>query len=133
MIFELIHNKNLNSSGFQGEEVLHNLNHGIIVTNGSLVLQKVTRSQAGSYTCKASNVEGDKRSKPVSITIMCKFLGLELNFKRHKLDPKSSKMMFCVEVARVSTAFFCQKQRKYQNRQFREVALLKRHHFLNFL
>ena len=75
---------------------MHNLNHGIIVTNGSLVLQKVTRSQAGSYTCKASNVEGDKRSKPVSITIMCKFLGLELNFNRPNV---------CVEVARVSTTF----------------------------
>ena len=84
---------------------MHNLNHGIIVTNGSLVLQKVTRSQAGSYTCKASNVEGDKRSKPVSITIMCKFLGLELNFNRHKLYPKSSKTRFCVDVARVSTTF----------------------------
>ena len=41
-------------------------------TNGSLVLQKVTRDQAGSYTCEASNVEGDEVSKPVGITIMCK-------------------------------------------------------------
>jgi hypothetical protein len=37
-----------------------------------LVLQKVTRAQAGSYTCEASNVEGDEISNPVAITIMCK-------------------------------------------------------------
>ena len=45
----------------------------MIITNGSLVLQKVTRDQAGSYTCEASNVEGDEVSKPVGITIMCKY------------------------------------------------------------
>ena len=56
----------------QGEEVLHNVGQGVIITNGSLVLQKVTRDQAGSYTCEASNVEGDEVSKPVAITIMCK-------------------------------------------------------------
>lgn len=55
-----------------GEEVVHDLGHGIIITNDSLVLQKVTRDQAGSYTCEASNVEGDQVSKPVTITIMCK-------------------------------------------------------------
>ena len=49
----------------------HNQNHGIIISNHSLVLQKVTRGQAGSYTCEASNVEGDEVSNPVSITIMC--------------------------------------------------------------
>ena len=56
----------------QGEEVLHNVGQGVIVTNGSLVLQHVTREQAGSYTCEASNVEGDQVSRPVVITIMCK-------------------------------------------------------------
>jgi hypothetical protein len=55
-----------------GEEVLHNVGQGVIITNGSLVLQKVTRDQAGSYTCEASNVEGDEVSKPVAITIMYK-------------------------------------------------------------
>lgn len=34
----------------------------------------MTRKQAGNYTCHASNVEGDAESKPVTLTIMCKYL-----------------------------------------------------------
>ena len=60
---------------FQGEEVIHDQSNGVIVSTQSLALQKVTRKQAGSYTCEASNVEGDQVSKPVVVTIMCKLQG----------------------------------------------------------
>ena len=58
----------------QGEEVVHDQSNGVIISNQSLVLQKVTRGQAGSYTCEASNVEGDHVSKPVVVTLMCELL-----------------------------------------------------------
>ena len=44
---------------------------GIILSSGSLVLQRVTRRSAGNYTCVASNVEGDTSSNAVQLDIMC--------------------------------------------------------------
>ncbi|XP_042213244.1 nephrin-like isoform X2 [Homarus americanus] len=42
---------------------------GVLVTNRSLVVQEVTRSHAGHYTCQASNVEGDSSSPPISLAV----------------------------------------------------------------
>ncbi|KAJ8673522.1 hypothetical protein QAD02_004784 [Eretmocerus hayati] len=49
---------------------------GKIVQQTSLALQKVSKSQAGNYTCIASNVEGDGYSNSVQMNIMYKPLCL---------------------------------------------------------
>lgn len=50
----------------------HNLTAGIILTDHSLVLQSVTRSTAGDYTCLAANTEGKGTSNPVTLRVRCK-------------------------------------------------------------
>ncbi|CAG0879445.1 unnamed protein product, partial [Cyprideis torosa] len=46
-----------------------NVSGGIIVTNQTLVLQRVKRKQAGSYHCHAENIDGKGNSEPVNLNI----------------------------------------------------------------
>lgn len=64
----------------QGNVIQNNAKNGVIVQEYSLALRKVNRSQAGNYTCIASNVEGDGYSNTVELKIMCKYLLLMCKF-----------------------------------------------------
>ncbi|XP_068965319.1 nephrin-like isoform X3 [Bombus flavifrons] len=55
-----------------GNIIQNNAKNGIIVQQYGLALREVNRSQAGNYTCIASNVEGDGYSNTVELKIMYK-------------------------------------------------------------
>lgn len=57
----------------QGVELHHNVTAGIILSDQSLVLQSVTKSLAGDYTCLAVNTEGRGSSNPVSLRVRCEY------------------------------------------------------------
>lgn len=58
---------------FQGNVIQNNAKNGVIVQQYGLALREVNRSQAGNYTCVASNVEGDGYSNIVELKIMCEY------------------------------------------------------------
>ena len=58
--------------------IQNNAKNGVIVQQYDLALREVNRSQAGNYTCVASNVEGDGYSNIVELKIMCKYSLLSL-------------------------------------------------------
>lgn len=49
------------------------MSSGIIVSTRSLVLQKVTRKEAGAYACKAANTKGETSSQVVNLRVQCKY------------------------------------------------------------
>ena len=57
---------------FQGIELRHNTSEGIILTNQSLVLQRISRRRSGSYTCQAANEVGRGSSQNIFLNVKCK-------------------------------------------------------------
>lgn len=57
---------------FDSKPLLTSQSSGIIVTNQSLVLQKVRRQHSGRYQCMAFNIEGDSLSDTIDLKVKCK-------------------------------------------------------------
>jgi len=57
---------------FNGVELRQDLRKGIIMTNGSLVLQSLSKSASGNYHCVATNSEGSSFSNPLELDIKYK-------------------------------------------------------------
>ena len=55
----------------QGSPLQHDVSSGIIISNQSLVVQRVTRSDAGQYTCHVFNSEGEGVSNEVRLAVKC--------------------------------------------------------------
>ena len=58
----------------------HSPERGIIFTNFSLVLQKISQAQAGAYLCESSNKVGKGRSEDIVLDVKCKLRYIFLNF-----------------------------------------------------
>ena len=56
----------------QGTVLTPDAGRGVIVSNRSLVLQRVARARAGRYACAARNSEGRAQSNLVQLRIKCK-------------------------------------------------------------
>ncbi|KAL7017192.1 hypothetical protein ACKWTF_010287 [Chironomus riparius] len=53
-----------------GRMLPHNISLGVIISNHSLVLQSVSRTTAGNYSCVGYNSEGDCESLPFELNVM---------------------------------------------------------------
>ncbi|ROT83732.1 hypothetical protein C7M84_023086 [Penaeus vannamei] len=64
----------------ENHELEHNVSSGVIISNQSLVLQKVTRAASGNYYCVAFNLEGEGRSNPIMLRVKFLYFSLTLHF-----------------------------------------------------
>lgn len=90
-------NKNFCFS-LQGLELNDDIASGIIVSNRSLVLQRVTKKAAGLFACQATNAEGHSTSNQLQLNVKCKPKFLEIFFSSLCKTWKSltQKVFFCI-------------------------------------
>jgi len=53
---------------------VHDVSSGVIVSNRTLVVQRVRRGHSGHFVCSAENSEGRSESNPIELKIKCEFL-----------------------------------------------------------
>lgn len=73
----------------QGYLLAHNQQQGVIISNHSLVIQGVSRTTAGNYSCVGFNAEGQGTSPPFQLNVLCKCHRL------NTLAPSSSTHAHC--------------------------------------
>ena len=98
----------------QGLEIYPRPGDGKIISNQSLVIQKVAKADAGNYTCQAFNVEGQMESQPQLLDIMCKCQADPVSIKMQILKgefPNSLHFVTnCQTILRLTNHKFCKMQ-----------------------
>ena len=61
------------SWNFENQSLMSDSRKGVIISNQSLVLQKVKRNQSGRYICSASNMAGTGYSEEFFLKINCEY------------------------------------------------------------
>lgn len=72
----------------------HNASARVIRSNQSLVLQKVTRSSSGNYSCSAVNSEGETVSNHLQLRVKCERIDITLG--NPLINPSSTDAPICV-------------------------------------
>ncbi|KOX75931.1 hypothetical protein WN51_12361 [Melipona quadrifasciata] len=118
----------------QGNPLYHNPATGTIISNQSLVLQSVTRSRAGIYTCIGSNQEGDGESNPLNLDIKCEpyisFIVERQNIKFQYQATLVLKLMvkiICVEDENCSSTVPSEDSTMLKNVSFTDEATFTNH------
>ena len=91
---------------FQGKQLVGNQEKGIVLTQQSLVLQKVERMSSGEYECQAFNSEGYSTSNPVELNIMCKSNRNQASWQKTYNLTFSNQTIMLINTSGLTTYFY---------------------------
>ena len=97
----------------QGLEIYPRPGDGKIISNQSLVIQKVSKEDAGNYTCQAFNVEGQMESQPQLLDIMCKCpdpVSIKMQILKGEFPNSLHFVTNCQTILRLTNHKFCKMQ-----------------------
>ena len=58
----------------QNKEINESKSQGVVISNYTLIIQNIQANFSGSYSCKATNLEGFGESLPLIIKVKCKYV-----------------------------------------------------------